>query len=344
MFASPPPSSQDSAAGPFEPDRAMRTGVNGAAVIECKVAQDRTLNGCAVTSETPPDFGFGAAALAMAHSRTIHAPALADGAPPPADAPLRFTVPFTLAWVALFERGGDQWEAGNLPGAIDDYTAAIKLAPDYHFALVDRGAVYDALGQYDRALEDENHAIRNSMPDPDAYTDRGFIYLHTGKLKPAAADFDQAIKLAPNDDQAFLGRALASFQGGDYGSAIQDFDHVTAIDPHSEPALQYRCLARAITGQALDQALTDCNAALALQPNSAKVLEIRGIVQYRLGRYDQAAADATAALTRKPGIARALYVRSLAERRLGQGGGADADLAAATAIDANIVRTAGFTP
>ncbi len=49
----------------FYPDRAMRMGVAGDAKIRCRVTATLTLDQCAVVSETPPDMGFGEAALKM---------------------------------------------------------------------------------------------------------------------------------------------------------------------------------------------------------------------------------------------------------------------------------------
>ena len=48
------------------PDRAMHGYVWGHAVLRCTVAKDGALQGCAVASQAPADWGFGAAALELA--------------------------------------------------------------------------------------------------------------------------------------------------------------------------------------------------------------------------------------------------------------------------------------
>jgi len=50
----------------FYPDRAQRYNVSGAAVIDCLVDSEGYLSDCTVVSETPADYGFGAAELQMA--------------------------------------------------------------------------------------------------------------------------------------------------------------------------------------------------------------------------------------------------------------------------------------
>jgi protein TonB len=51
----------------YYPDRAQRMGTNGHASISCTVTASGGLSGCSVVSEDPPDYGFGDAALKLAH-------------------------------------------------------------------------------------------------------------------------------------------------------------------------------------------------------------------------------------------------------------------------------------
>lgn len=57
----------DSSASPmrFYPEAAQKVGVTGAATIACIVTAKGTLTDCVVVDETPPAYGFGAAALRM---------------------------------------------------------------------------------------------------------------------------------------------------------------------------------------------------------------------------------------------------------------------------------------
>lgn len=59
---------------------ATRQGVSGEAVIECRVTEKGRLEACTVVSETPPDRGFGKAALAMAGKFRMK-PQTVDGQP-----------------------------------------------------------------------------------------------------------------------------------------------------------------------------------------------------------------------------------------------------------------------
>lgn len=50
----------------FYPKEAAREGISGKVVMQCGVAREGTLYDCSIVSETPPDMGFGAAALKLA--------------------------------------------------------------------------------------------------------------------------------------------------------------------------------------------------------------------------------------------------------------------------------------
>ena len=48
------------------PNRAVRMGVSGRAVIKCEVTAQGAMRDCVVVDETPVEFGFGSAALKLA--------------------------------------------------------------------------------------------------------------------------------------------------------------------------------------------------------------------------------------------------------------------------------------
>lgn len=69
-------------AGEYFPDRALRMGVDGSAVIECVLSAEGDLDECVPVAESAPNFGFAFASLEMAKQRAITAaPRLVDGVP-----------------------------------------------------------------------------------------------------------------------------------------------------------------------------------------------------------------------------------------------------------------------
>jgi tetratricopeptide (TPR) repeat protein len=87
-----------------------------------------------------------------------------------------------------------------------------------------------------------------------------------------------------------------------------------------------------ITGQQLQQALSDCSESLRIRPIDAETLDSRGFLYLKLDRLDDAIVDFNAALEINSKLASSIYGRGLAKLKKGDRAAADADMAAAKAI------------
>jgi tetratricopeptide (TPR) repeat protein len=96
----------------------------------------------------------------------------------------------------LFNSGLAKSEAGDIQGAIADYTEAIRLNPNY----------------------------------AKAYNKRGIIYGRNVKDYPAAkADFDRAIEINPKYADAYYNRAKVRYLLEDKPGAIADYQKAAEI-------------------------------------------------------------------------------------------------------------------
>ena len=96
----------------------------------------------------------------------------------------------------LFNSGLVKSEAGDIPGAIADYTAAIRLNPNY----------------------------------AKAHNKRGIIRGRYLKDYPAAkADFDRAIAINPNYGDAYYNRAKVRYLLEDKAGAIADYQKAAEL-------------------------------------------------------------------------------------------------------------------
>jgi tetratricopeptide (TPR) repeat protein len=165
------------------------------------------------------------------------------------------------------------------------------------------------------------------------------------------ADLEAADRAAPKEADVRLQLGDLYQYAGVYPAAVSEYSKW--IDSHNRDEIQMpramnsRCWARALSGQELDLALSDCNSALRLRPNAAALLDSRGLVYLRQGNYDRAIADYDAALRLEPKIAWALYGRGLSKLKKGQTAAGQADIAAATALAPKIAEDAarhGISP
>jgi len=92
---------------------------------------------------------------------------------------------------------------------------------------------------------------------------------------------------------------------------------------------------RAITGQ-LQQALSDCNHALDLQPNSADARDSRAFVYLTTGKLEDAIADYNIALRLDPSVASSLYGRGVAKLKKGDTDSGNSDIESAKRIQPDI--------
>ena len=81
-------------------------------------------------------------------------------------------------------------------------------------AFYDRGIAYGEMAEYDRALEDYTTAIGLAPDFAAAYNNRGVIHGRKGAYESAIADYSAAIRLAPDDVTAHENRARAYARTG----------------------------------------------------------------------------------------------------------------------------------
>jgi tetratricopeptide (TPR) repeat protein len=245
-----------------------------------------------------------------------------------------------LTDAAAYSRRGMAFAARHdYEHAIEDLTRACELDgnnPDYY---VQRGVVYRQDQQFELAAADLSRALELRPDDLAALEVRAQLRLRVRDIAGATADLEAADRAAPKeaDIRFFLARA---YQSADLlPASIAQYDlwiPSHAADARMPEALKNRCWMRALQGQELNQALSDCNAALKSsakgEPYKAQVLNGRGLVRLRLGNYDKSIADYDDSLKLYPQDAWVLYGRGVAKIRENKVTEGEADMAAAAAL------------
>jgi tetratricopeptide (TPR) repeat protein len=161
--------------------------------------------------------------------------------------------------------------------ALDEYTNALRLAPDHVPALKSRAVVRLYLCQYDEALADSQAAEKHGPDTAGMFFTRALIYSALGDLHQARKCATRAVKDATEEDRT---------QWFEYVYA-----HITADLGDLDEAIQALERAEALAMNRGDSDLL------------AKVDGLRGLVLARLGQFDRARVSCESSLTRTMGAA-----------------------------------------
>lgn len=174
--------------------------------------------------------------------------------------------------------------------AIQYYSAAMEMDPNYSEYFNERGNVFLKLNRFEEAIRDYRDAIRLSPPYPEVWTNLGQCLRRLGRLDEAEAAYARAIDLDPEVNLAHAGRAHALDLLGRHPEALAEYDAALALDPAQPPLLANRAVLRYDRGE-VAEALADLDRAVELAPDLAPLYRNRARALADLGRSDAAAAN-----------------------------------------------------
>ena len=137
---------------------------------------------------------------------------------------------------AYLNRGIAQEDLNNLADAIEDYTQAIKLNPEYRALYHYRGLAYDRDGKSDLAIADFSEAIRLDPTDTEALLYRGLAYAAQSDYDKALADYNTALEHDPENEDALSARGETHEARGERDLAIADFRRALELDNDNDEA------------------------------------------------------------------------------------------------------------
>jgi tetratricopeptide (TPR) repeat protein len=150
--------------------------------------------------------------------------------------------------------------------AIDDFSKAIQLNPNFIQAYQNRGIIYMNQNKYDLALSDINKTLDNNPKDFNALNNRGTIYLNEERHEEALRDFNKVIELSPNYYQAYFNRGTVYYRVQKYEEAISDLTTAITLNPDFADTYYARGWARFNKGDKAN-ACTDIKQAASLKYN-----------------------------------------------------------------------------
>ncbi|MGA2724849.1 MAG: protein kinase [Bryobacteraceae bacterium] len=149
---------------------------------------------------------------------------------------------------AAIQRAQEEMKIKDFPGAIQSYTRAISLHPNYAPAYYNRGLAQQKLEHPEIAIQDYSEAIRLAPGMAPAYSARGVCLVRLHRDQEAFADFQKALKLKPGLATALSGRGGVYFRRKQYRLALADYDAAIRSNPRFAPAYMNRARAREAVG------------------------------------------------------------------------------------------------
>ena len=199
---------------------------------------------------------------------------------------------YTQGKTKYYRIGLTEYEKGNYRQAIENYTKGVESNPDDASLYNNRGLAYYSFEQYDKAISDFNKAIELKPDFADAYYNRGLAYFRKGSYynfeprKKAIDDFTKAIELQPDFVDAYYNRAVTHTEQIHY-------HHKYATIPPKFPTKDM---------EHYNQALTDYNRVLFLDPSYVLAHNGLGNLFYRHGDWPLATEEYNKALERQAEI------------------------------------------
>ena len=214
-------------------------------------------------------------------------------------------------------RGDQRLFARKYNEAIEEYSRAIELKPDYAPIYSIRGYVHRIKGDFESAIKDYNKLIELRPDNADAYCDRGIAYSKKGEFARAIQDFNKAIQLKPDLADTYNGRGLTYHQMNEVDLAIEDYNTAIRLRPDFAKAYNNRALAYRDKGN-VDKTIEDTSKAIEFQPNFSYAYNNRGNAYVRKSITSLAIKDFNKAIHLNPKFAEAYCNRGVAYENRGE--------------------------
>jgi tetratricopeptide (TPR) repeat protein len=227
--------------------------------------------------------------------------------------------------------GFDKVSKNNIPGAIADFTNAVKLNPNSKVANFWLGTCKLIIGDRQNAINDLTKAIALNPQRAESYIYRGFAYVKTNEKNRAIADLDTAVKLSPNSDFSYGNRCTLKFQLRDYNGAIADCNRAIKFNPTN----YFHYVSRGATYYQLDRyplALKDYETTVTLSPKDAINYLNRGMTKIKLKDNSSALTDLERSIALDRNLPTSYYYRGILRAESGKKQTAIADFQTAAKL------------
>jgi tetratricopeptide (TPR) repeat protein len=223
-------------------------------------------------------------------------------------------------------------ESGNHKDAIEQFTKAIELNPDYTRAYIDRACSYEAINELQKAADDYQRAIVFETKNPVFYFDAARVNFKLRNNQEALDLINKSTILSPNYIEAYQLLAQIQIALEDYSNALisinkglrlkdnpennyyhglvsekmknynqAELDYERAITKNKRYTEAYLALANLrLQLNKIDKAMENCNAVFLINPNNKDAYLIRSEIYVKQTEYPKAIDDISKILSTDP--------------------------------------------
>ena len=193
---------------------------------------------------------------------------------------------------------------GKLEEAIEAYTKAISLKPDFAEAYNNMGNVLQEQGKLEEALEAYKKALSIKPNNSEAYNNMGNALQDIGKLEEATVAFNKAISLKPDNADAYYNIGNVFRNQGKLEEALEVYKKAISIKP--DYAEVYNNMGIVLKNQGrLEEAIEIFRKAISIKPAFAEAYNNMGFALKDQGKLDDAIEAYSKAFSIKPDYANA---------------------------------------
>jgi tetratricopeptide (TPR) repeat protein len=210
-----------------------------------------------------------------------------------------------------------QEDVGRPDKAVDSYSRALELRPDWSDVLYRRAVTLRALGRVPEALRDTRELLARNAASAAAHGLQSALLLDAGDPRAALESADRALALDPALPGGAANRGIALYALGQWSAAVLSFDAALSAQPWEASCHSLRGLALEKLERPLE-ALDNLRRAATLKPDAADLRNNLGTLLSGLGRTDEALAEFGHAIKLAPQMSEPLVNRSALHRRQGR--------------------------
>jgi len=130
----------------------------------------------------------------------------------------------------FYKSGREQFNLGNLTGAIEAYQQAIQLEPGFADVYLSLGHAYLRLKKPQDAIKAFKESIRLKPEMEEAHYGLGLEYFRAGNMKEASQAFKKAVRVRPNMAKAHYGLALTYQEMGKQDLVLEEYRILQTLD------------------------------------------------------------------------------------------------------------------